>query len=143
MRVSADLSACSVAGHVGALALLPTHFASALPLRATPGRKWCMSELTKLSDLQAATDGNRLDFLRTDLQLCFTFAELAKTERQIGDRDAARRVLEKAETGCATIARFLADVENPDQKNEIALKLAELRATLDTEQDCLKRPNLA
>jgi hypothetical protein len=102
-----------------------------------------MADLTNLSDLEAATNRNRLDFLQTDLGLCFTFADLAKTERQIGDRDAARRVLEKAETGYATIARFLADVENADQRYEIAQKLAELRARLDTEQDCLKRPGVA
>ena len=102
-----------------------------------------MADLTNLSDLEAATTRTRLDFLQTDLALCFTFADLAKTERQIGDRDAARRVLEKAETGYATIGRFLADVENADQKYEIAQKLAELRARLDTEQDCLKRPGFA
>jgi hypothetical protein len=99
-----------------------------------------MGELTNLSDLQAATNRNRLDFLQTDLAVCFTFADLAKTERQIGDRDAARLLLEKAETGYATIGRFLADVQNRDQKNEIARRLAELRARLDTERDCLKRP---
>jgi hypothetical protein len=99
-----------------------------------------MAELTNLSDLQAATNRGRLDFLRADLELCFTFADLAKTERESGDGAAARRVLEKAETGYTTIARFLADVENPDHKNEIAQTLAALRATLDTEQGCLKGP---
>jgi len=98
-----------------------------------------MAGLTNLSDLQAATNQNRIDFLQTDLGLCFTFADLAKTEREIGDRDAAHRILEKAETGCAAIARFLADVENPDEKNEITQKLLELRARLDAEQECLKR----
>ena len=102
-----------------------------------------MADLPNLSDLEAATNRNRLDFLQSDLELCFTFADVAKTERQIGDRDAARRVLEKAETGYATIARFLADVENAGQKYEIAQKLAELRARLDTEQDCLKRSGFA
>ena len=95
-----------------------------------------MAELTNLSDLQAAANRNRLDFLQTELGLCFTFVDLAKTERRIGDRDAASRLLDKAETGYATIARFLLDVENPDQKSELAQKLAELRSRLDTEQDC-------
>ena len=97
-----------------------------------------MAELTNLSDLKATTDQTRLDFLQTELALCFTFADLAKTKRQIGHRDAARGVLEKAETGYATIARFLADLKNPDQQNQVAQKLADLRARLDTEQDCLK-----
>jgi hypothetical protein len=96
-----------------------------------------MSDLPKLSDLQAATDLNRVDFLRTDLDLCFTFADLAKTEREIGDRAAATRILEKAETGYATILRISADVKKADQKHEIAQKLAELRARLDGERYCL------
>jgi hypothetical protein len=102
-----------------------------------------MAELTNLSDLEAATNRNLIDFLQTDLGLCFTFTDLAKTERHIGDQDAARRVLEKAEAGYATIARFLADVKDANQKSEIAQKLAELRARLDAEQDCLERPSVA
>jgi hypothetical protein len=110
---------------------------SAFTFLFLPGRKWCMAELTNLSDLQAAANRNRIDFLQTDLELCFTFVDLANTERQIGERDAASRLLEKAETGYANIARFLPDVENRDQKSEIEQKLAQLRVRLDTEQDWL------
>jgi hypothetical protein len=52
----------------------------------------------------------------------------------MGDWETAQSVLEKAETGYATIARFLPEVENADQRNEIAQKLAELRARLDGER---------
>ena len=96
-----------------------------------------MSDLPKLSDLQAATDQNRLDFLRADLGICFTFADLAKTEREIGDRAAAARILDKAEAGYATILRISADVKTAEQKCEIAQKVAELRARLDGERYCL------
>lgn len=95
-----------------------------------------MSDLNP-SDLKAATNRNRLHLLETDLGLCFALLDLAKTERQIGNRDAARRVLAKAETGYSTIARFLADVEHGDRKLEIVQKLGELRAKLDAEQDRL------
>ena len=54
------------------------------------GRQWYMSELIKLSDLQAATEQNRDNFLKTDLALCFTFADLVKTECEMGDWEAAR-----------------------------------------------------
>jgi hypothetical protein len=87
------------------------------------------------SDLKAATDRNRLDLLQTDLGLCFTFVDVAKTELRMGNRDAALHGLEKAETGYSTIVRFLADVEPGQQKLEIAQKLGELRARLDTEKD--------
>ena len=93
-----------------------------------------MSELIKLSDLQAATEQNRDNFLKTDLALCFTFADLVKTECGMADWEAAQSVLEKAEAGCATIERFLPEVENADQRNEIAQKLAELRARLNSER---------
>jgi hypothetical protein len=102
-------------------------------------RKWCMADLTNPSDLKAATNRNRIDSLQTELELCFTFTDIAKTERQMGDRYAARRVLEKAEAGYATIARFLTEVKHANQKSEVAQKLAELRARLEAEQDCLKR----
>ena len=52
----------------------------------------------------------------------------------MGDWETAQSVLEKAETGYATIPRFLPEVENADQRNEIAQKLAELRARLDNER---------
>jgi hypothetical protein len=97
------------------------------------------AELTSMSDLQAATNQSRVDFLQTDLALCFTFADLAKTEYQSGDRDAARRILEKAEIGYATIAGFLGDVENPDQKSEIAKEACRAPRKTYSEQHCLKR----
>jgi hypothetical protein len=93
-----------------------------------------MSDLTKLSDLHAATEQHRVDFLQTDLALCFTFADLVQTECGMADWEAAQSVLEKAETGYATIARFLPEVKNADQRFEIAQKLAELRARLDSER---------
>jgi hypothetical protein len=98
-----------------------------------------MADLPNFSDMQAATDQNRIDFLRTDLGLCFTFADLAKTEREFGDRAAAHRVLEKAETGYSTILRMLADVENAEQKYEFEQRLIELRAKLDGEKLCINK----
>ena len=96
-----------------------------------------MADLPEWAELRAATSQSRIDFLRTDLGLCFTFADLAKTEREIGDRAAAHRVLEKAEIGYGTILRMSADVDNADQKHEIVQKLTELRAKLDGEQHLL------
>jgi hypothetical protein len=90
--------------------------------------------------LQAAIERSRVDFLRTNLDLWGTFVDLAKTEREIGDRAAAHRVLEKAETGYATVLRMSADVQNPDQKNDIEQRLADLRSKLDDERHCLNAP---
>lgn len=97
-----------------------------------------MSDLQKLSELRAKSEENRMDFLRTDLALCFTFTDLAKTEIEIGDRDAAMRVCSKAEDGYATIARFVPEVNNPEHRSHITQRLAELRAVLDVLQQRLQ-----
>lgn len=97
--------------------------------------------MPKLSDLQALTDLNRVDFLRTDLGVCFTFVDLAKTEREIGDLAAAHRALQNAERGYTVVLRISADVKNIEQKYEIEQKLTELRARLDSEQNRLNAPS--
>jgi hypothetical protein len=93
-----------------------------------------MADLRLLSDPKAASERNLVDFIRTDLALCFTFAHLAETELRMQDREAAQRILEKAEIGYDTIARFLPDVPNAEQKYEIGRKLTALRARIDTLQ---------
>lgn len=90
-----------------------------------------MGDTPKLSALQAEAEQNRLHFLQTDLALCFTFADLVRTELGWGDREAAQRVLAKAEDGYATIERFLPEVENAEQRQELERKLNDLRTTLD------------
>jgi hypothetical protein len=90
-----------------------------------------MSDSPDLSKLHARTEQNRIDFLQTDLALCFTFIDLAKTELAGGDREAAMQALANAENGYATIARFAPEVNNPEQRNDIEQKLGELRSALD------------
>ena len=90
-----------------------------------------MSDLQSLCELRIKTEENRIDFLRTDLALCITFTDLAKTEITIGDRDAALMVCAKAEAGYVTISHFLPDVNNPEHRKEITQTLKELRAVLD------------
>ncbi len=90
-----------------------------------------MSDAPNPSELHAKAEQNRLNFLLTDLALCFTFADLVRTELTMGDREAAQRVLAKAEDGYATITRFLPEVENAEQQEEVRRKLNDLRTTLD------------
>jgi hypothetical protein len=95
------------------------------------------------SDLQAATNQNRIDLLRADLDLCFTFADLAKTEFAMHHRTTAKRILAKAEKGFAAISRMLPDVGDGREKNAIGKKLAELHTRLDSEQQRLNSENAA
>src|SRR6478672_7374201 len=98
-----------------------------------------MSDFQSLPDLRAKTEENTIDFLRTDLALCFTFTDLAKTEIAIGDRDAAVMVCAKAEAEYVTISHFLPKLNNPEHRKEITQKLKELRAVLYLLQQRLRR----
>ena len=90
-----------------------------------------MSDQEQLESLISRSEEARLDFLRIDLELSKTFADLANTEMEIGDLDAARRVLAKAERGYATIHRRALNLDDPHHQNEILTRLGELRAAID------------
>jgi hypothetical protein len=76
-----------------------------------------------------------MDFLKADLELCFTFADLVDTEVQMGDRDAAQRLREKTEHGYDTIAYLLLGVDEGSEKDQIQQRLKDLRTRLDEIQD--------
>jgi hypothetical protein len=90
-----------------------------------------MRGLRDLADLRVASEQVRYEFLQADLELCFTFTDLAKTELELGEREAAERVLTKAEAGYAMISRFLGDVCNAEQREEIQRRLTGLAARLE------------
>ncbi len=95
-----------------------------------------MSPDDELPRLRAKSDQDRIDFLTTDLQACFTFASVAETEHKTGHQEAAERSLADAEKGYATVLRFVSD---PKHSAHIPLKthhdfkaeLQRLRTTLD------------
>ena len=86
----------------------------------------------KISNLAARVENTRADFLKTDLALCFTFVDRLKLELEMGNRDAAQRLLMEAEKGQAAIARFVALVANFHNRSEIEETLNALYAALDS-----------
>ena len=76
------------------------------------------------NDLSAQAEQDRLDFLQTDLDLCFTFADLIITELGLQDREAAEGLLAKAEQGYATIEYFLPKVCNEGEHQALQQRLA-------------------
>ena len=60
-------------------------------------------------DLASETNRLRLQFLSAELDLSFTFAEIAAVEFATGERQHARQSLADARKGWETVARFLAD----------------------------------
>ncbi len=90
----------------------------------------------ELPRLKAQADQARIVFLRTDIQVCFTFASLAETEHKTGHRENAERSLADAEKGYATVSRFLSDPKHaahisPEAHQELSTELERLRTTLD------------
>jgi hypothetical protein len=84
-----------------------------------------------LSELRNRTNQDRLDFLKTDLALCSTFADLVSTELELGDLEAARSVWMKADSGYYAIGRFVVQVRDLAERAAIETKLDRLRIRLD------------
>jgi len=84
-------------------------------------------------DLQAEAEEARLDFIRTDLDLCLTFAALAETACRMGHREHAQRTLASAEKGYADMFRFFSQAKNPtpETKKELEVTFKRLRERLD------------
>ena len=87
--------------------------------------------LPSLAELHAQAQQNRIEFLKTDLALCFTFADLLETEVGMGDLEAAHRLKQNAEHGYDTIAQILVGVDDGTEKGQIQQGLNDLRVRLD------------
>ena len=76
---------------------------------------------------------SRLDFIRTDLQVCLTLASIAATEFDLGNREHAARTIASAEKGYSSLLRFFSQAKNlaPEAKKELQLTLKRLRERLD------------
>jgi hypothetical protein len=88
-----------------------------------------MADLPTPRDLHAKSQSDLLQFLRTELSLCSTFAELAVTD--LDAPEDARQALAKAESGCSNIERFLPQFDGPE-KQAIEQALVDLRKKLDS-----------
>ncbi len=87
-------------------------------------------------DIQSQSHRIRIDFLRTELATCFSFASIAETERKTGDHANANRSVADAEKGYATMRRFLSDSKHAkhiseEERQELMAGMERLRATLD------------
>jgi hypothetical protein len=85
----------------------------------------------QIADVTKQAVEERIHFLKTDLELCFTFTSLAATEYKIGHRAHAVRAINDAEKGYATILRFMNDSMPEDVRRELQEQAERLRKTLD------------
>ena len=85
--------------------------------------------------LQGESNRNRIQFLWTELETCFTLASVAEAEQERGELHAEQS-LAAAETGYATLVRFMSDPKHSthiteQQGVELRAGIERLRGTLD------------
>jgi hypothetical protein len=95
-----------------------------------------------LEDLHAQTEQNRLTFLRTDLELCFTLGGIVEMEHATGDPEHAARTLVLVEKGYTDLKRIFARRSRwePQTTIEIRENLSLLREMLDRLHVLLGQP---
>ena len=79
--------------------------------------------------LQADSDINRLNFLKTELALCLTFSTIAARNYETGNQESAERSMANSEKAYETVVRFLADPKH--SKHLTAEELQDLTADLE------------
>jgi hypothetical protein len=90
----------------------------------------------QLEELMAKSRQVRIEFLRTEVEACFSFAKVAETERQTGHDEAASRSIEHAEEAYTTLTRFLSDPKHAkhitdEDHRELTAAMERLREELD------------
>jgi hypothetical protein len=89
--------------------------------------------LFQWSQPRQANEQLRLNFITTDLDLCFTFATIAERKFQTSNREDAERTLAYAEKGYSEMLRFFSQAKGLSTEVEKALqsKFKHLRERLD------------
>ena len=74
----------------------------------------------------------QLDFIKTDLEVCFTLAIVAETAFSMGHREHAERTLATAEKGYSDMLRIVSQARMADDvEKDLQAKLKQLRERLD------------
>ena len=75
----------------------------------------------------------RLDFIRTDLQVCITLAWVAETAYDSGSREHAARAIATAERGYSDLLRLFSQAKllTPEAREELQSTFKRLREQLD------------
>ena len=86
--------------------------------------------------LQAESDRRRLDLIKTELALCFTFSTIAARKYETGNHASAAKSRANAEKAYETVIRFLSDPRHSkhltsEDSQDITEELERLRDRLD------------
>jgi hypothetical protein len=88
-----------------------------------------MPDLKGSNELRAETQESPVSFLRTDLDVCSTFADIAEAELSM-NRQHALEAFSKAERARAAIANFVLRVQDPTEQERIEQNLNLLQCRL-------------
>jgi len=93
------------------------------------------------TNLQAQTDLNLAGFVKTELELAFTFSAIAATEYEAGNPSSAKQPMANAEKAYKTVDRYLCDPKHSthltvEEIHDMRAELRRLRGRLD---ELLKR----
>lgn len=79
------------------------------------------------------TEQARLNFIRTDLEVCLALADVAETKYNMGHREQAARTIASAEKGYSDILRFFYQARGmtPEIEKELQSKFRQVRERLD------------
>ena len=89
-----------------------------------------------MADLGAETDRLRFEFLSREVELSFTFTEVARVELDSGELEHGRRSLADARKGYETLISFLADPKHSSrltgqQRDTLNESVHKLREAID------------
>ena len=83
--------------------------------------------------IQDRTEQALLDFIRTDLDVCLTFATVAEAAYSMGHQEHAERTIASAEKGYSDMLRYFSQATGmtPEVERDLQSKFKHLRERLD------------
>ena len=87
-------------------------------------------------NLQAGLDRHRVEFMKSELALCFTFSTIAARRYESGDQESAKKSMANAEKAYETVIHFLSDRKHSthltqETVQQFTAELEQLRERLD------------
>ncbi len=87
------------------------------------------------SNLQADLDRHRVEFMKNELALCFTFSTIAARRYETGNQESAENSMANAEKAYETVIHFLSDRKHSTHLTQETIQ--EFTAELDRLRDRL------
>jgi hypothetical protein len=90
----------------------------------------------RFAKLREESDCHRLDLIKTELALCFTFSNIAARKYETGSQESASKSMANAEKAYETVIQLLSDPKHSrrltgEESQDITAELERLRERLD------------